>query len=315
MGKLFGHKQFNFDFIGTKKIWYIIALLAIIPGLIVMAFFGMNLGLDFTGGSILEISYTQPTDLAAVREIVSGQVGQNPSINESENNHFIIRSEELSDEQSAALTSALSDLGEMEVVRSQLIGPTIGLELLHNARLAILIAGLLMLVYITLRFKFNYAITAIGALAHDVLVMLSMVTIFRIEVNSAFIAAALTVVGYSINNTIVVYDRIRENTSLMGRVSFAELINASINQTLTRSINTTVAVLLLLLTLCLFGGDTTKNFLITLIIGVTAGFYSSAFLSGNMLNDVSSVMSKYTGFRKQRKASVAKKNPLPSKSR
>ncbi len=315
MGKLFGHKEFNFDFIGTKKIWYIIALLAIVPGLIVMAAVGMNQGLDFTGGTLMEISYSQPVDLAAVRDIVNNHVSHDPSVNEGEDNHFIIRCEELNEEQSAALTQDLAQLGEMEVVRTRLIGPTIGVELLHNAQLALVLAGVMMLGYITLRFKFNYALTAIITLAHDVLVMLAFVTIFRVEVDGDFIAAVLTVIGYSIDNTIVIYDRIRENAGLLGRVSNKELINLSINQTLTRSINITVAVLLLLLTMYIFGGETTKNLLFSLILGVFSGCFCSVFLAGNILNDISTAMGTSIGEHQPAKAKLTRKNPASTKTR
>ena len=287
MSKLFSYKQYNYNFVGKKRIWYIIALLAIVPGLIVLAISGLNLGLDFTGGSYMSISYTDSVDLAEVRAVVMDNVTQNPAVNEGEGNVFTIRTEELEEEESQVLLEQLSTLGEgMELESSSRIGPVIGQELLRNARLALLIAGVLMLVYITIRFKFNYAVTAIVALIHDILVLLSMFAIFRFEVDNAFIAALLTTIGYSINNTIVVYDRIRENRSFPGRTDDAALVNASINETLTRSINTTLAVLILLFSLLLFGGATTKNFVLAMIIGLCAGFYSSCFLAGNFLLEI-----------------------------
>ena len=143
-----------------------------------------------------------------------------------------------------------------------------------------------MLLYITIRFKFNYAITAILALAHDVLVMLSVFAIFRIEVDSSFVAAILTIVGYSINNTIIIFDRIRENTGYNSKQEFSLLVNQSINQTISRTVNTVLAVLILLIALLIFGGDTTKNFVLALTVGMVAGFYSSVFLVGNLLNDI-----------------------------
>ena len=287
MSKLFGYKQYNFNFVGRKVIWYIIALCAIVPGLIILAISGLNLGLDFTGGSYLSISYSTPVDLAEVRAVVMDNVVQNPSVNEGEGNTFTIRTEELEEAESQTLLDQLSALGDgMSLGSSSRIGPVTGQELLRNARLAMLIAGVLMLLYITIRFKFNYAVTAIVALIHDVLVLLSMFAIFRFEVDNAFIAALLTTIGYSINNTIVVYDRIRENRSFPGRTDDATLVNASINETLTRSINTTLAVLILLFSLLLFGGSTTKNFVLAMIIGLCAGFYSSCFLAGNFLLEI-----------------------------
>jgi len=284
---MFSYKEFHFDFVGKKKIWYIIALLVIIPGLLMMAITGMNMGLDFTGGSILEVTFDTDVELADVRAIVTENVSHNPAVNESDDNHFTIRIEEMKEEDSQALLDALSALGEVTVLRSGLIGPVIGQELLRNAQLAMLIAGVLMLAYITLRFKFNYALTAVLALVHDILVLLSMFTILQVEVDSAFIAALLTTIGYSINNTIVVYDRIRENRTYKGRMDDATLVNNSINETLTRSINTTLAVLILLVAMFVLGGDTTKNFVLAMIIGLCAGFFSSCFLAGNLLLEIS----------------------------
>ncbi len=288
---LFGmnKKQFIFkiDFMRLQKVWYIIAALIIIPGLLMAAFSGLNQGIDFTGGSILQIRYDQEIELVAVREVVNQYVEQTPSIQVSDNNSFLIRSQELSIEQSEAMLAALGELAPLSVERSELIGPVIGAELLLNAQWAILIAGILMLTYISLRFQFNFAITAIIALLHDVLVIISVFAIAGIEVDSAFIAAILTVLGYSINNTIVVFDRIRENIAYNEKMGIKDLINLSLNQTITRSINTVLAVLFLLLALLFFGGETTHAFILALTVGIIGGFYSSLFLVGSILENIS----------------------------
>ena len=309
MNKLFGFKEYHFDFIGKKKILYIIALLVIIPGICVMIFSGLNLGIDFTGGTIVKITYTQDIDIADVRAVVSDMVNQTPTINDSEDNSFVIRTEDLGDEQTKAMVSALEELGpvDAELTRTNRIGPTIGGELLSNARWAILIAGVLMLLYITIRFKFNYAITAILALAHDVLVILSVFAIFRIEVDSSFVAAILTIVGYSINNTIIIFDRIRENTGYNSKQEFSLLVNQSINQTISRTVNTVLAVLILLIALLIFGGDTTKNFVLALTVGMVAGFYSSVFLVGNMLNDITKRFGAKAGIARSAKYVTGKR--------
>ena len=279
--------EFKVDYIGLKKIFYGVALLVIVPGLICLIIFGLNLGIDFTGGSILQVQFNQPVEQAAVRDIVSEFVSQTPAIQESEGNQFLIRTQELEEEQSAALVTALGELGEVQILRSERIGPVIGAELLSNARWALIIAAIMMLAYITLRFQFNFALTAVLALAHDSLIILCVFAILRIEVDSAFIAAILTTIGYSINNTIVVFDRIRENVRNQERMTVSDLINASINQTFTRSVNTVLAVLFLLLALLLFGGDTTKIFMLALTVGMVAGFYSSLCLVGNFLEQIS----------------------------
>jgi preprotein translocase subunit SecF len=143
-----------------------------------------------------------------------------------------------------------------------------------------------MLLYITIRFRFNFAVSAIVPLMHDALVMIGLFSILQVEVDSTFVAAILTILGYSINSTIVIFDRIRENRELHPKQNFSELVNESINQTLGRSINTSVAVLLLVVCLFLFGGATTKAFALALVIGVVSGAYSSIFIAGSILNDL-----------------------------
>ena len=301
--KYFKFNEYQIDFLKRSKLYYIISLIIIIPGLVIMLTMGLNLGIDFTGGSILKITYTEEVALEEVRDVVTTMVTQTPSVNESDANSFIIKTEELDTAQNKELQEALGELGAIDetMTSTDRIGPTIGAELLSNARWALLIAGVLMLVYITIRFKFKYAITAIIALAHDVLVLVSFFAIFRLEVDSAFIAAALTIVGYSINNTIVIFDRIRENSNYFSRKEFAPSINKSINQTLTRSINTVLTVLLLLFALLIFGGDTTKIFVLALIVGMFAGFYSSVFLVGNLLTFIDQKLDKKKNENKPQK--------------
>jgi len=290
--------SFKVDYIGKQKLWYIIAAVIIIPGMICLAVNGLNLGVDFTGGSILQVQYSQPVELAEVRTIVTGMVEQTPSIQQSENYQFQIRTEELGDSQSTELISALGALGEVQVLRDDYIGPVIGAELLRNAQWAMIIAAILMLAYITVRFQFNFALTAILSLLHDVLVMVSVFAILQIEVDSAFIAAVLTVVGYAINNAIVVFDRIRENVNIQDRLTAQELINSSINQTFMRSLNTVLAVMFLLVSLLIFGGETTKIFILALTVGIAAGFFSSLCLAGNFLENISRKSGLSVGRRK-----------------
>lgn len=311
MAKFFGYQEFHYNFLGHKKLWYVIAMAAIIPGMLVLLFAGMNMGIDFTGGSIIKVQYQQAVELADVREAVSAVVTHTPAVNESDNNGFTIRTESLTDDDSAVILDSLSQLGEFvpQSTYQEFIGPTIGGELLAKARWALLIAAAFMLIYITFRFKLNHALTAVATLIHDVLVMLSFFAIFRVEINSYFVAAILTIVGYSINNTIVIFDRIRENESYHLKLTRAELINTSINQTLTRTFNTILAVLILLMALYFFGGETMTDFMLALIVGILAGFFSSVFLVGCLLNDLDAHTAN-----KRRKVGASSKRKL-SKSK
>lgn len=277
-----------FPFVQKKKIWYAISLIIIIAGIISLCVQGINAGIDFTGGNLYQVQFSQSVNSNDIAGVVNEYVDVTPSIQETGDNEYTIRINDIGEEKSAELLAALeAELGTIDVVRNDRIGPVIGAELLSNAKWALIIAFALMLIYITVRFRFQYALAAIIPLLHDVLVTVAFVSILQIEVDSAFVAALLTILGYSINATIVIFDRVRENIGYGIRGSFGDVVNLSINQTLGRSINTVVAVLLLIISLFLFGGDTTKEFVLTLFIGVVAGGYSSVFIAGPMLVDIS----------------------------
>ncbi len=279
-------QRFNFNFMGKKKIWYSIAIAVIIVGVISLVVNGLNLGIDFTGGTILQVQYSKDVSLEDVRDLVTANVEQPPTIQQGDNNQFSIRTSQMTDEQNIALLEKLDTLGKYQVLRNEMIGPVIGAHMLNNAKWALLVAAVLMLIYITIRFRFNFAIGAIIALIHDVFIMVTIFALFKINVDSSFIAAVLTIIGYSINNTIVIFDRIRENSRFKAKMEFGELVNTSINQTLTRTINTIVAILVLLLCLLFLGGETTRIFVLALTIGIIAGFFSSVFLVGPIVTDL-----------------------------
>ena len=282
------------DFMAKRKIFYIIALIVIIPGIISFFVQGLNFGIDFTGGSIFQIQFTTEADDAQVREIVSSHVTQTPTIQKSGDNEYLIRTVELSEEESDALITDLTEnIGELTLLRNEVIGPVIGSELLKNAIISLAIALALMLVYIAFRFRFNFGIASILALAHDVLITIGIFSILQLEIDSSFVAAILTVIGYSINNTIVVFDRIRENSKQHVKETYTDLINRSINQTLARSINTVLAILFPLVALYFLGGATTKIMVFALIIGNIAGCFSSVCLSGSFLLEMDNSKNKH----------------------
>lgn len=296
-------KNVNFDFVGKRKIWYAISIVIIIAGLVSIFAQGLNLGIDFTGGNVIEVKFQQEVEMDSLREVVNKYVDTTPTIQGGEDNDYIIRTEEMDEEQNTAMLADItSTLGDNEVLRNEKIGATIGSELISNAKWALIAAVILMLIYITVRFKFNFAISAVVPLLHDVLVTVGLFSLLRVEVDSTFVAAILTILGYSINGTIVIFDRIRENMAKTKKTSFAEIVNSSINQTLGRSINTNIAVMILVLCLILFGGESTINFALALLIGFLAGAYSSVFIAGSFLSDIT----RWTGGEKQYKGSKKK---------
>lgn len=288
------------DIIGKRKLWYTISLTVIIIGLLFIAFKGLNFGLDFQGGSLLEFSFDQHVSNEQIREILAGlDFVQDPVIQQSEEGGIqgvLIRTIELSPEQISQIEKALvAEYPSTETLRTDMVGPTIGKELTRNALWALLVASIAIIIYISLRFEFRFAIVALIALLHDLLVTIGIFAIFGKEINTPFIAALLTIIGYSINDTIVIFDRIRENMKLTPRTPFAELANTAVVDTLPRTINTSITTLVTVLAIYLFGGASIKTFMLALFIGMFAGTYSSIFIASPLLlswQQVTSVSSK-----------------------
>lgn len=270
------------DFSGKKMLWFIISLVIIIPGIVSIMINGLNFGIDFVGGNLIQVQFQEETDVDIVRDAVNESGISDAMVQKSENNSFIIKIKVIDDEQeNLLLVSITENVGNYEIMRNEGVGPSIGAELRRNGLISLFIALALMVVYITIRFEFSFAIAAILALCHDVLIMVGLFSILQFEVNSEFIAAVLTVVGYSINATIVIFDRIRENLTSLKKESIENIVNISIKQTLARSLNTTITVLFVVVALLVFGGETIKNFNIVLFTGVISGLYSSIFLASN----------------------------------
>lgn len=277
----------RFDIVGHRKIWYTFSSIIIIAGIICMLTRGFNLGIDFTGGTLLNLEFEEPVNINAVRSTLNEYVNSNAQIqmagaqNDSETaQNVIIRTRTLSQEENENLLSGLQQsLGNYKVLREEKVGATIGNELIMNAVYATVISWILIIAYISYRFEFKFGIAAVMALIHDVLVVLSIFSLTQKEIDSSFIAALLTIVGYSVTDTIVIFDRIRENLKLHFKRGgdIEALANHSIYQTLTRSIYTVTTVLVTTIALFIFGGDTTKDFAFALMIGFAFGSYSSIF--------------------------------------
>ena len=277
------------DIIGKRKWWYIISLVIIIPGIICMFTRGFNLGIDFTGGTIIDLRFDKPVSIMDVRDVLKTYkldnspiqlAGEDSSAAVSQN--VMIRTVDLEENDRKAVMASLKDsLGNYNVLREEKVGSTMGSELMMQALWATLLSWLLIVLYISYRFEFRFGIAAVLALVHDILIVLSVFSLTQKQVDSSFVAALMTIVGYSVNDTIVIFDRIRENLKLHFRKGgdIDELANTSIYQTLTRSIYTVCTVLFTTLALYYFGGDTTKDFAFALLIGFICGAYSSIFIA------------------------------------
>ena len=280
----------KFDIAGRAKIWFIISLLIIIPGLISLATRGLNFGIDFTGGTIIDLKFEQPVEISKVRESLKpfGLDGatiqlSGESSDVAASTDVMIRTIDLEEVQRKEVMAAIkSEVGGYEVLREEKVGATIGGELIFNAVMALVISWVLIILYIAYRFEFKFGFAAVLALVHDILIVLAIFSFTQKQVDSSFVAALLTIVGYSINDTIVIFDRIRENLKLHFRRggNVGELVNRSIYQTLTRSLYTVFTCLFTTFALYFFGGETTKDFAFALIVGFTSGCYSSIFIAG-----------------------------------
>lgn len=277
-----------FHFVKQRKYWYLISLLIIIPGIISLLVRGLNFGIDFTGGSLIEVELERAVTVQEVRTVLTGYDLEQAVIQLSGENRVLIRTGVITEEQSHTLVTGLGEeLGGLTMLRNDAVGPVIGKELTQRAILALVIAAVAIVFYISWRFEFKQGLAAIVALLHDALITLSLFSLFWLQVDSAFVAAILAILGYSINATIVIFDRIRENLKTAKKVeSLEEIIDRSLWQTLARSINTVVTVLCMLVALYFLGGTTLKIFVLALIIGITSGTYSSIFISGQVWLDM-----------------------------
>jgi len=281
-------ERMPFHYVKLRKFWYLISLLLIIPGLISLCSQGLNLGIDFTGGNLLELRFNQAISVEQVREVLGNFGLEGASIQRSEETDFLIRTRELNEEENSRIVQALEDkYGEVTVLRSERVGPVMGRELIFKALGALAAASVLMIIYIAWRFEFKQGLAAVIALLHDVFIVLGAFSVFRFEVDSAFVAAILTIIGYSINDTIVIFDRIRENLLNKKKGEILEdTINVSLWQTLARSINTVLTVVMILVALLLLGGATIQNMVLALLIGVVSGAYSSIFIASPLWFDM-----------------------------
>ncbi len=280
----------SFDIAGRGKLWFIISLLVIVPGLISMMTRGFNFGIDFTGGTIIDLKFEQPVAIAQIRETLKPYGLDGATIQLSgdtsdvaTSTDVMIRTVDLEEVQRKDVMHSIREqVGGYEVLREEKVGAVIGSELIMNAVLALVISWVLIILYVAYRFEFRFGIAAVAALVHDILIVLAFFSFTQRQVDSSFVAALLTVVGYSINDTIVIFDRIRENLKLHFRRggNIVELVNRSVYQTLTRSLYTVFTCLFTTFALFFFGGETTKDFAFALIVGFMSGCYSSIFIAG-----------------------------------
>ena len=288
----------NFDFMKRRHVFVAASVLAVLVSLVSIVTRGLNLGLDFTGGVLIEMRYDQAADLEQIRATLQssgfdGAIVQNfgtpdevlirlPPVGSDDagaagaNATTSEQATELADRVEAALKAVNPNI---ERRRADYVGPQIGEELVEKGGQAMLFVLVLVFIYIVLRFRWKFAAGAISALVHDVIITFGFFSITRLEFDQSVLAAVLAVVGYSLNDTIVVYDRIRENFRLIRRGTAQAIVNTSINQTLSRTIITALTTLLVLIALYFLGGESVSGFAVALIVGIVVGTYSSIYVA------------------------------------
>lgn len=282
----FFKKETNFNFLGRRKAAVILSAVAMLISIGSIALQGLNLGIDFTGGTLIEVGYEKPADLSTIRAALS-----NSGFPEAIVQHFgtskdvLVRlapRDEMSNaEISTQILTLLQSASEstVQMRRVEFVGPQIGEELTEDGGLALIFALFGILIYVGLRFEYRFALGSVAALIHDVVLTIGFFSLFQIEFDLTVLAAVLAVIGYSLNDTIVVFDRIRENFRKVRNETTEEIMNISLNQTLSRTLTTSMTTLLVLIALFFLGGELIHSFAIALILGVLIGTYSSIYVA------------------------------------
>lgn len=274
------------NFMRLRKPFYVLALIVMIGSIASLAIKQLNFGLDFTGGALVELNYSEPADLDAVRATLH-EAGWDDAIvqNFGASTDVIIRlsSDDPEVGNEIARVVKQQDGGEVGVKRVEFIGPQVGEELRDQGGLGMLLAIAGILVYVGLRFQLKFAVAAVAALLHDVIFVLGFFSLLGLPFDLTVLAAVLAVIGYSLNDTIVVFDRVRENLRFMRNSELEHVINVSTTQTLARTLATSITTLLVLLALYWFGGESMRGFALALIVGIVVGTYSSIYVSNGLL--------------------------------
>lgn len=283
------------NIIGRRKIWYLISAILIIPGIVALFLWGLNFGIDFKGGTILEVQYNKNISATEVQNSLNDLNLGNFIVTSSSNNSYFIKTGQITQEQHDKITANLAKVGENKEISFESVGPTVSSDITRKAIISVILASIAIILYIAFAFRrvpkpassWRFGVCAVIALIHDLAFVVGVYSILGhflgYEVDSLFITALLTIMGFSVHDTIVVFDRIRENLRKHPTLDFETNVNNSILQTLNRSLNTSLTVLIVLAALYFLGGVTLQHFVLTLLIGITIGTYSSIFNASPLL--------------------------------
>ena len=278
----------NIDFMGKRKLAMAFSIALVVVALASLAIRGLVFGIDFTGGTLIEVGYSQDADLEKARQVLAENGFAEAQVQQfgTPRDMLIrlapregVKSSELSDKVFGLLSKQAD--GKVELRRVEFVGPQVGDELTEDGALAVLVSLIAILMYVAVRFEWRFAVGSVIALVHDVTITLGFFALFQLEFDLTVLAAVLAVIGYSLNDTIVVFDRIRENFRKIRKGDSQEIINTSLNQTLSRTIVTSLTTLIVLLALFIIGGEIIHNFSLALILGIVVGTYSSIYVASS----------------------------------
>jgi preprotein translocase subunit SecF len=287
----FFHKVTTYPFMHTRRMWYGVSSVAIIASIVMLFWHGLNLGIDFTGGVVLEFQYPQKADLEKTRATLEAKFAHPSVQNFGDERTVAVRLLPQANQDVNAVSKAVTETlqavdPQVKLQRAEVVGPQVGQELTNQGGLAILFTFILIGLYTWFRFQWKMGISAIIATLHDPLIILGFFAVTQITFDLAVLAAILAVIGYSLNDTVVVFDRVRENFHKARRATSEEVMDASINQTLSRTIITSGATLLVVVVLLIMGGETLRGFSWALTIGILVGTYSSIYVAGALALDM-----------------------------
>lgn len=282
------------DIVNKRNLWFLISIILLLPGIISMLVFGFKLGIDFSSGTVMTLRFNPAVEQSVLRQQFAKLGHEEASIQKTSGGDYLIRVKEIGSDEKMTLIDGLKDglKAEVTIRDYNTVTPLVAGEVARNAAIAVIIASVFMILYIAFAFRnmpnpFKWGLSAVIALLHDVLIVMGIFSILGwimgFEVDAMFITAMLTIVGFSINNTCVVYDRVRENVRKGISKDFAITVNSSILETIARCINCSLTVIFTCLAIYLFGGVTIQQFIIALLVGVVIGVYDSIFVAGPLL--------------------------------
>jgi preprotein translocase subunit SecF len=309
----FLNKKTQIDFMGKRLIAFVLSGILIVSSIVILATVDLNYGLDFTGGTLIEVSFPTAPEISEVRSNLTTAGLDNAVVQTfGTATDIVVRIPPLEESNSEVSTIVLQALqqgveGEVVMRRVEFVGPQVGEELTEQGILAVVYALIGIFLYVMIRFQWRFSVGAVTALVHDILITMGILAVVQVEFDLTVIAALLAVIGYSLNDTIVLFDRIRENFPRLRKASPIEVVNTSVNETLSRTLMTSMTTLLVLIALFVFGGEIIHAFAFTLIIGVLVGTYSSIYVASTTLLELG--VSKFDLLAVEKEGAVLDQNP------